>query len=76
MELREVGQNGPRDGPFHADLLRADAIIAEVTLHLPAMPDEKIFGFVEQAFGLDKNQRTIGFEKIINGIADDFEFAV
>jgi len=76
MELLEIREDNPCDGAFHLDLLRADAVIADVTLHLPAMPDEKIFGFVEQAFGLDKNQRTIGFEKIINGIADDFEFAV
>ena len=73
--MREVGQDDPRDGPFHADLLRADAVIADVTLHLLAMSGEKIFGLVEKALGLDENQRMVGFEKIINGIADDFELA-
>ena len=57
MELGEIRQDNPSDGPLHPGLLRADAIVADVAKDLFAVRGEKVFRLVQQAFGFEENER-------------------
>ena len=76
MELVEVGQQNPRDGPLHLRDLGAEAVVLDVAEHLLAVFLEQAgFRAVVHALGFDEQERIFGLEQVVHRVAEDFELA-